>query len=181
MSAFARSYAAAFLDAAPSGYDVGQFLDGAERIRDALTRDLRLKAFFMAPAVPKTAKQQALDELGRRTGLDPFAVRFVQMVLAHRRLLQLPEILATLRQEWDRRRGVVEARVRVASRVGPEEERQIADRLSAAVGKTVKLQTEVDPEILGGFVARIGSEIFDGSALRAIERFSEEAKETAGA
>lgn len=181
MTAFARSYARAFLDAAPSGYDVEGFLERAAVIRDALARDPRLKTFFTVPAIPQLVKRNVLDDLGRRAGMDDFASRFFNLVLAHRRLQHVSEILAAIREESDRRRGVVEALVTLAARVGPQEERRIGERLGRAVGKTVRLRIDVDQEILAGFVAQIGSEVFDASALRAIEAFSEQVKETAGA
>ncbi len=58
---------------------------------------------------------------------------------------------------------------------------RIAQALERAVGKPVRLETSVDGSILGGFVARVGSEVFDASILRAIEQFQRQASEGTGA
>lgn len=175
--AFARSYAQAFLQATPSGYDVEGFLARAASVARALGQDLRLKAFFATPAVPKEAKKKVLQELTRKVELDDFGERLFQVVLGNRRLLQISHILSAIREQWDRQSGVVAARVTVASPIGPPEEKRIAEGLARAIGRRVRLQVDVNREILAGFVARVGSEVFDASALHAIERFREQAQE----
>ncbi len=181
MSAFARSYAQAFLQAAPAQYDVEGFLDRADTIARALAADSRLRAFFAAPAVAREAKSGALEQLALRAGLDPYGRRLLQLILKNRRLLKLPAILSALRAEADRASGVVQARVTVATAIGEVERQRIAQALTRVVGQPVRLETSVDEAILGGFVARVGSEVFDASILRAIEQFQRQASEGTGA
>jgi F-type H+-transporting ATPase subunit delta len=181
VSAFARSYARAFLQAAPPQYDVQGFLDRAATIARALAADSRLRAFFAAPAIAREAKSQALEQLGLRVGLDPYGRRLLQLLLKNRRLLKLSAILLALRGEADRASGVVQARVTVATAIGEVEHQRIAQALTRVVGQPVRLETSVDEAILGGFVARVGSEVFDASILRAIEQFERQASEGTGA
>lgn len=180
MTRLGRSYAQAFLESAPENYDVEGFLAQAQGLLHALAHP-QLRAFFLAPAVPHAAKEKALEEIAGRVGVDAYGLRFFRIVLENRRMGSVGEILAALREGFDRRRGVVEARVAVASRIGEEEARRIADALARRVGKKVRIRLETDPAILGGFVARVGSEVFDASTARAIERFAENVKERAKA
>ena len=53
-------------------------------------------------------------------------------------------------------------------------------RIGRSVGRRVRLEMDVDEKILGGFVARVGSEVFDASVRRAVEQFRERIKEGAG-
>jgi len=181
MSAFARSYARALVESAPQRASLDGLLDGASSVARAIASDARLREFFSAPAIPREAKQKALDALGERAGLDAFGRRFLGVVLAHGRVLHLSEILAAAREELDRALGLSQAHVRVAAPVSPEEERRIGDAVGRSVGGTVRVQLAVDPSILGGFVARVGSRIIDASVANAIARFNERTKETAGA
>lgn len=181
MSRFGRPYADAFLASAPPGYDVAGFLEKASAVTRALSQDERLKAFFRAPAVPAEAKRKVLEELSTRAALDEFGRRFLRIVLDNRRTGELLEILSTLSKAYDRKRGIVAARVTVASPINEAEKGEIEAALSREIGKTVRVAVDVDPKILAGFVARVESEVFDASAARAIERFGENVKEGAKA
>ena len=181
MSAYARSYAQAFLGASPAGYDVDRFLEAGGILSLAMARDSRLKAFFASPAVPAPAKKKALAELSAKAGVDDFGRRLMDLALERRRILGLSEILAAIRAEHDRASGVVSARVTIAAPVGEEDRRKIADALGRRLNRKVRIELGVDEKILGGFVAKVGSEVFDASVLHAIERFQRQTKEGAGA
>ena len=171
MSRYARPYAKAFLETMPSGYDVDAFLGSSSAISRSLARDSRVKAFLAAPAIPIDAKRRVLEDLGKRAGVDDFGRRFLALVLEKRRILALGEILSALRSARDRALGIVEAVVTVAAPVGEPERRRIEEALARQVGRDVRMRVEVDPGILGGFIAKVGSEVFDASVLRAVERF----------
>ena len=171
MSRFARPYAQAFLDTMPAGYDVDAFLENASAVSRLTAADPRVRSFLAVPAVPIDAKRRLLDELGRRAGIDDYGRRFLALVLEKRRILALGEILSALRAARDRALGIVEAVVKVAAPVGDVERKRIEEALSRQVGRGVRMKVEVDPRILAGFVAKVGSEVFDASAARAVERF----------
>ncbi len=176
MSAFARSYAQAFLQTAPGGYDVERFLEGAAAIRQALAEDARLKAFFSSPAVPLEVKKGTLAQLASKARVDDFGKRLLDVALEHGRLLGLSEILSAIREQSDRASGVVAAQVTVAAPVDGEERARIAEALARSVKRRVRLKVDVDEKILGGFVAQIGSEVFDASVRHAVERFAKQTK-----
>lgn len=171
MSRYARPYANAFLQTMPADYDVDSFLENASAISRALGGDPRVKGFLAAPTIPIDAKRRVLDDLASRAGVDDFGRRFLALVLEKRRILALGEILSAVRSARDRALGIVEAVVTVAAPVGEPERRRIEEALARQVGRGVRMRVEVDPRILAGFVAKVGSEIFDASALRAVERF----------
>jgi F-type H+-transporting ATPase subunit delta len=181
MSAFARSYAQAFLGSAPVGYEVEKFLDGGRALSRAIAEDARLRAFFGSPAVPLPAKKKTLAELAERAGVDAYGRRLLDLALERGRLLALPEILTAIRTQSDRESGVVAAKVTVAADVGEEERKQIAEALGKRLQRKVRLELGVDEKILGGFVAKVGSEVFDASVRHAVERFQRQSKEKAGA
>ena len=175
MSRFARPYAQAFLETVPESYDVDAFLSAAGVIVRAMAQDSRLKNFLAGPSVPVDAKRRVLDDLCARAGVDDVGRRLLGLVLANRRIAALSEILSAIRTARDRATGVVEARVTVAAPLADGEERRIQEALSRQTGRRVRMKVDVDRNILAGFVARVGSEIFDASAARAIERFERDA------
>ncbi|MGH9399868.1 MAG: ATP synthase F1 subunit delta [Thermoanaerobaculia bacterium] len=180
MTPLARGYAQALLESAPAGFDIGRFLEGARAVARAVEIDPRLKAFFAAPGIAAGVKAKTLEELARLGGLDDFGRRFLGVVLSHRRILHLAEILSGVSEAHDAREGVVAARVTVAASIGEPERRRLEQALAKRVGRKVRMQLDVDPETLAGFVARVGSNMFDASAASEIERFRGRGREKAG-
>ena len=181
MSAFTHPYARAFLESAPAGYDVDRFLEGAAVLSRAVAGDPDLRAFLGSPAVPHEAKRRALAALAARAGVDAFGARFFEVVLGNRRILESGEILKSLSAANDARNGIVRGRATVASAITDPEREKIEEAVAARVGGKVRLAVDVDPSILAGFVAHVGSNVFDASARGAIRRFEAQAKERTGA
>jgi F-type H+-transporting ATPase subunit delta len=178
MTRFARPYARAFLEAAPAGYDVDSFLGAIANVARAIARDRRLRNFFGSPSVPADAKRGALAALAARASVDEFGQRLLRLALENRRILFLDQIVSAIREESDRKLGIVEAMVTVAAPLNDGDGERIEQALARQLGRRVRMRVQVDSKILAGFVARVGSEVFDASAERAIERFQGEAAGT---
>jgi F-type H+-transporting ATPase subunit delta len=176
----ARNYSEAFLETAGSDEAVEKFLEAVQAVARAVSEDRALRAFLAAPNIPLPTKSRALDEVARRAGVGDAGRKFLDVILRNRRIPRLGEILSGLSESLDARRGVVAAEVTVAAAIGDEERRGIEQALTRRTGRRVRMRVAVDPAVLAGFVARIGSEVFDASAAHAIERFRTGAKEKAG-
>ena len=181
MSSFVHPYARAFLEAAPSGYDIGSFLAAAASLVQAVETSPDLRAFLANPAVPREAKRKAVAELSGKAGLDPFGQRFFDVILANHRILESGPILKGIEEAHDAQQGIVRGRVTVATPIGETERASIEEAVAARVGGKVKLAVDVDPAILAGFVARVASNVFDASAAAGIRRFREQAHLRTGA
>jgi len=181
MNEFTHAYARAFLEAAPRDYDVGAFLAAGGSLAAAVGSNPTLRAFLRAPAVPREAKSRVLSELSRKAGVDEYGARFVQVMLRNNRLLEAGEVLRALRDLNDARLGVLRVRVTVPSAPTDAEKKAIEDAIAVRTGKKVKIEVGIDAALLGGFVARAGSNVFDGSVVAAIRRFRDQVKEGTGA
>lgn len=181
MSAFTRPYARAFVEAAPKGYDFARFLESGESMANAFQANPQLRAFLLAPTVPADAKSKAVAELARKTGMDAYGSRFLQVMLRHHRLLEAGAVFRALRDLHDEIQGVLRVRVTVPAPLTDGDRQSIQDALAARTGKTVKMEIDFDPKLLGGFVARAGSRVFDGSVAAAIRQFEAHVSDTLGA
>ena len=102
-------------------------------------------------------------------------------MLKNRRLLEAGLVLKSLRDLLDEREGILRVQVSVPAELSGPEQKMIEEALAARTGRTVRLQIGLDPKILGGFIARAGSHVFDGSVTAAIRRFQAQAEGKAGA
>jgi len=69
--------------------------------------------------------------------------------------------------------NLLQAEVTTATPLGPDEQKGLQARLSAATSKQVTITPRVDPKIIGGIVARIGSSVYDGSLANQLVRIRE--------
>ena len=181
MSSFTRPYARAFVEAAPRGYDFGAFLEAGDAMAHAFETNGTLRAFLLAPNVPQEAKKHAVEELAAKARMNEYGTRFLLVMLRNHRLLEAGAVFRALRDLNDEIQGVLRVRVTVPAALSEPERQAIQDALAARTGKSVQMQIDLDPRLLGGFVARAGSRVFDGSVATAIRRFQEHVSETLGA
>jgi F-type H+-transporting ATPase subunit delta len=96
------------------------------------------------------------------------------LLLAERdRLVLLRDLLAAFNERVMDYRNVVRAEVTTAAPIDPARTEAIRSGLAKMTGRTVNLAAKVDPAIIGGVVARIGSTVYDGSVTRQLERMKE--------
>lgn len=181
MSSFTHPYARAFLEAAPSGYDVAAFLAAGQDMSDAFKTNPALRAFLLAPNVPREAKSKAIAAIAARVGLDEYGARFLQVMLRNHRLLEAAEVFKTLRDLNDQRQNVLRVQLTVPAPLTDAELKTVEDALAARTGKTVRAQIEIDAKLLGGFIAQAGSRVYDGSVAAAVRRFQAQANDKTGA
>ena len=124
--------------------------------------------FLTSPVEAVDKKQAVLHEL--LPGIPREVERFLA-ILAHRDRLELvPEIATIFQRLLNEHRDIAVAQVTTAIPIDERQMAQIATRLSRRLGKTVTLETRVDPSILGGVVAQIGDNVIDGSVRGRLER-----------
>jgi F-type H+-transporting ATPase subunit delta len=144
-------------------YRFGKTIEGAPNLRDALTD----------PALPAERKRAVLGELlGERA--NPHTLALLGFLVDQGRSRDLERIVATLAEVAAERRRLVVAEVRTAVPLTKEQRTRLADALSRATGKDLDMKVLVDPALIGGVVARVGDQVFDGSVRRKLEMAREQ-------
>lgn len=95
------------------------------------------------------------------------------VVCDHNRVALLPDIRQAFEGVYNERRGVAKAEISVASDASAEQKQKLEGALSRITGKQIAATYTVDPALIGGATARIGSTVYDGSVrgqLAAIQR-----------
>jgi F-type H+-transporting ATPase subunit delta len=128
-------------------------------------------------AIPASAKANVLRELFTLQPLaDPLAR--VLLLLAERdQLIILPEIAALYEERLLDFLHVVRAEVTTAEPLSSDHQRALEQGLAQATVRRVQMSTRVDPAIIGGLVARVGTRVFDGSVARHLERVRQQLAE----
>jgi F-type H+-transporting ATPase subunit delta len=170
---FARPYAKAIMDAAGSAQRANEVRGELMRFEAAMRNSPELGEFYANPAVDESAKIAVTQRLAAKMKASELATKTLEVLVRFHRINDISAILSALAEYVNRELGVAVAEVRSAKHLSPQEIAQLADTLGKKVGKKVELDIKTDPELLGGFVARIGSEVWDASVIGKINKFRE--------
>lgn len=129
-----------------------------------------LRRVLTGSGIPLVAKTGIMRELMRLQPVSPVVARLLLL------LVESDDVdeLALLAEDFERRvmdlHQVVRIEVTTAVPLGTEREQALRAALSQVTGRDVRLDARVEPNIIGGVVAKVGSRVFDGSIVRHLER-----------
>ena len=159
----ARRYAKSIIDLAQEAGILKEVGEDLDRIAELFAQSHELVNVFSDPTIASEAKEKVLAEILKKGGVQELTMKFIHVVLAKDRILGIGEIASTYRDILDQLENRIRARVVTAARLTDKEESRISDALSKISGKEVTLEVEVDESLLGGVVAYMGSQVYDGS------------------
>ena len=168
---FARPYARAIMDAAGSPAKANELRGELMSFASALRSSQELRDLYLNPAIDQATTLEITRQLARKMKVSDLAAKTLEVLVRNHRINDLDAILEALASYVNAALGVAVAEVRSARNLGPDEIDQLANTLSQKVGKKVELDIRTDKKLLGGFVVKIGSEIWDASVIGKINKF----------
>jgi F-type H+-transporting ATPase subunit delta len=125
---------------------------------------------------PHADRKKLLAAIAQRVGADEMVVKFLGHVIERDRIGGLSEIARAYLRMADEAAGRLQAELTSAAPLSPDTVAGIKNALERATGKQVVLETRVDPDLIGGVVAKVGSILLDGSLKSALGRMRTELK-----
>ena len=162
-SASAVRYARALFDVASKESDPSRVEQELSSITALVKGHSELQTALESPGVPPAAKKSVVEALVSRGQFVPAVAKLLVMLAERDRLTLLTDVLEAFRARLREEQRVLEAEVTTAMPLEPEQRAALQQRLGAATSRQVTLTTKVDPSLIGGLVARIGSTVYDGS------------------
>ncbi|MBM4159726.1 MAG: ATP synthase F1 subunit delta [Ignavibacteria bacterium] len=173
----ARRYAEAVMDLAAERDQMDRLGRDLELLQQAIKESREFVAFLKSPVISKEKKQAVLAELFRSRVSDE-TISFLNLLTAKSREDVLPETIEEFFRLRDERQGIVGVEVRAASELTPDQRQGIQRRFEAITQKKIRIAFVADARVCGGFVAKVGDTVYDGSVRRQLEllreRFVEE-------
>jgi F-type H+-transporting ATPase subunit delta len=161
----AKNYAEALLSLSVKAEDASGWGKLIRDIANGVEQDPKLKLFLESPKISEVQKTDVLFQaLG--DNVPRHFLRFLQTLVRKRRQMLIPEIATQYEALLDVYEDRLHANVTVAREATAVDEARIGEQLSKVVGKKVIPHMNVNPEILGGVVVRIGDTVMDGSVRR---------------
>jgi F-type H+-transporting ATPase subunit delta len=170
--AIARRYAGAIFDIAVKQNTLDQTLADVQEI--ARLFSIRTLAYLLRePNIPvqrkETAIRQALESRVLPTSLN------LALLVVQRELVDLmPNIARELNQLVLDYKNQAVAQVTTAKPMDAKQQNLVQQALERMTGKTILMETRVQPGILGGVVARVGDKVIDGSVERRLQMLKQQ-------
>jgi F-type H+-transporting ATPase subunit delta len=124
--------------------------------------------------VPDAARRAVMENVLDKVGVAAPVKKLLVLLTEQRKLLYLNDLAEAYRERLLAHQNVVRAEVTTAAPLSPEKTKALEESLSKVTGKKVELSVSVDPELLGGVVAKIGSTVYDGSVRTQLARMRQE-------
>ena len=168
--ASAARYARALLDVIIKEGNPEQVEQELATFADLLAQNPNLERALTNPAVPVSGKRGIVKELAARLTLSPPLAKLLMLLADRDRLVIIPDLVAVYRDRLMDHRQVVRADVTTAEPLAEATLSLLKERLAQLTGRKVTMTTKVDPSIIGGLVARVGSTVYDGSVATQLHR-----------
>jgi F-type H+-transporting ATPase subunit delta len=157
-----RGYAQALLSVAEAEGALDRVQNELYAFAKAVERNEDLREALTDAALPAERKKAVIDELlGERA--HPVTATLVGFLVEAGQARRIGAIAEELAREAAHRSERTLAEVRVAVPLSDAKKSLLADALERATSHPVELKVDVDPSVIGGVVARVGDEVFDGS------------------
>jgi F-type H+-transporting ATPase subunit delta len=168
-----QGYAQALFSVADAEGSLDVVEDELFRFARTVEADTRLREALMDPGLPPDRKRAVVQELlGDRASRH--TVGLLGFLVEQGRVKDLPRIIDALVELAAERRRKAVAEVRSAVPLDEDQRARLREALSAATGLEVDVKVLVDPGVVGGVVARVGDQVFDGTIRRRLEQAREQ-------
>jgi len=176
LSAVAARYANALADVVTGS---GSTLSPEQAVAElrafeaALRESTALQNALVTPAIPAGRKRAVVGRIADLLKLSRITRNILYVLVDHRRIGLLSGIVGEFEQVIDARLGFARAEVSSPSELNETQRRALNTQLERLTGKRIRMRFSIDPSLIGGAVARIGSTVYDGSVraqLATLER-----------
>ncbi|MGD1044325.1 MAG: ATP synthase F1 subunit delta [Bacteroidota bacterium] len=173
----ANRYAEALLITAEELHILKNVSDDLTVIQRIINESHEFQLFLKSPVIKKE-KKQAVFKATFGSSVQSLTLQFLSLLIEKEREDALSSIIEAFFRLQDEMLGIVHVRIKSAAELSQQQTTQLQQRFEAYSKKKVHIDLSLDKQLIGGFVARIGDTVFDGSVKQQLEllrkRFAEE-------
>ncbi len=172
MSRAASRYAKAILDIAHGKGLAVEVHNDMETISSTFLANSELTSFIMNPTIPVVAKSNAIKEIFKSS--NAVTQGLFRLLLENKRFELLSTISMLYKTLFDEMNGYETAKVTTAIAMDKEMEAIVRNKVITLSNKKVVLENVVDPEIIGGFILRMGDQQYNASIANRLKTLKRE-------
>lgn len=168
MEEIAQVYARALFEVADEQDVLDRIHEELGAFTDAMSESHELRTFFFSPYFSTTEKKDGLAHAV--TGASPAFINFLEALIERHRMPAIFRIRTEFNSLWDEARKLLPVHITSAIALGDADVKSLGERIGRQVDRQVEISTDVDPDILGGVVLRVGNVILDASIKNRLEQ-----------
>ena len=172
MSRAAIRYAKAMLEFASDANKAEVVNQDMASISETIKNNKELKDFLYNPTIKQEIKQAALLEVFET--IQPESKRLFQLLLDNKRFEILQPIASQYNTLYGQSQGLETAIVTTAFAITPELEQSVKAKIATFSSKTITIENQIDPTIIGGFILRIGDMQYNASVANKLQELKRE-------
>jgi F-type H+-transporting ATPase subunit delta len=139
----------------------------------AVVQDPGLSGLIASPKLDLAQKTELMLDIGGGR-LSDEGQNLVRLLTANRRLSVLPEIAALFEARKAEHQGKLDVQVASAFKLLPAQEQQLAEALQRKLGREIRISSEQDPTLIGGFRLTAGDMVIDGSVSGRLSKLAQD-------
>ena len=167
MEEIAQVYARSLFEVAQDGDKIDVVKEQLGQFADALDGNRELAVFFFSPYFSTQEKKDGLT--GMLDGADPAVQNFLELLVEKHRMPAVFRIKREYDRLWSEANKLLPVQITSAVALDPATIERIGREIGEQTGRTVELESTVDPDVLGGIVLRVGNSILDASIRTRLE------------
>ena len=172
MEEIAQVYARALFEVATEHDSLDEIRDQLGAFADAMHSNRDLAVFFFSPYFSVPEKKQGLERA--LSDANPEFENFLEALIERHRMPAIFRIRTEYDALWDEARRLLPVKVTSAVKLDERTVKEIGDRIGSQVDRQIELSSDVDPDILGGIVLRVGNLILDASIKNRLEQLRQQ-------
>jgi F-type H+-transporting ATPase subunit delta len=167
MEEIARVYARSLFEVAKEQSKLDEVREQLGQFADALDGNRELSIYFFSPYFSTTEKKDGLGKL--LEGVDPVVANFLALLIENHRMPVIFRVRREYDVLWERENQRLPVTVTSAVALDEATVKSIGDAIGQQTGQQVELTANVDPDVLGGLIVRVGNSILDASIRNRLE------------
>jgi F-type H+-transporting ATPase subunit delta len=168
MEEIAEVYARALFEVAVEHDVLDRVHDELGEFAEALDEDRNLQVFLFSPYFASQEKRDGVRKIV--SDADERFVNFLELLAERHRMPVLFRIKREFDELWAEENKLLPVTVTSAVELDEELVGDIGKRIEEQTGRKVELSSNVDPDVLGGLMVRVGNMVLDGTVRNRLER-----------
>ena len=163
-------YASALYDLAAEKKLVDPVLEDLSNLKNMLKDNKELSLVIKSPLITSIDKLNIFESLLKKINANELTSTFLKVIQKNKRFSNLASIITQFMNINSQKRGDVLADITSADELNDEQKNNITNQLKSILGDKLSLSFDVDKNIMGGLIVKVGSKMVDTSLSNKINK-----------